>query len=462
MSAAATATPVPLDAARLAGGRRGIAAALWLAFAGNAAVVVWLWLHGGGLTAVHGTGDLLTSVGRVTGLVGTYLALVEILLLARIPWLERLVGFDRLTVWHRRNGKACLLLLLVHTVLITIGYALVDGISVGSETTRLLDSYPGIVTATIGTGLLVVVVISSLIIVRRRLPYEGWYALHLATYAGIALAYAHQLPTGNEFSANPSQRDYWIALYVATLVLLGVYRVARPAARGFRHRLRVESVEVEGPGVVSVRIAGRQLDRLGARAGQFLLWRFLTPGRWWQSHPFSLSAAPDGQTLRITVKDVGSFTHGLAALEPGTPVFAEGPFGTFAAASRRRPRVALIAGGIGITPLRALYEELEGGPGDVALIYRAMRDEDLVFRDELEQLAVARGSELFFAVGDHRSAEGAALLSPEHLLSLVPDLAVRDVYLCGPAAMMETVKHSLRRAGVPGRQVRTERFALAG
>ncbi len=462
MSAAATASPPPLASLRPVAARRGIAAALWLAFAANAAAVVWLWVHGGGVSAVHGTGDLLTSVGRVTGLVGTYLALVQLLLLARIPWLERLVGFDRLTVWHRRNGKACLLLLLVHTVLITVGYALVDGVSVGSETTRLLDSYPGIVTATIGTAVLVIVVISSLIIVRRRLPYEGWYALHLATYAGIALAYAHQLPTGNEFAANPAQRDYWIALYVATLVLLGAYRVARPAIRGLRHRLRVESVTVEGPGVVSVRIVGRQLDRLGARAGQFLMWRFLTPGRWWQSHPFSLSAAPDEQSLRITVKDVGSFTHGLAGLTPGARVFAEGPFGTFAAASRRRPRVALIAGGIGITPLRALYEELEGGPGDVALIYRVISDEDLVFRDELERLAAAREWELFFAVGDHRAPEGASLLSPEHLLGLVPDLAARDVYLCGPVGMMETVRRSLRQAGVPGRQVRTERFALAG
>jgi predicted ferric reductase len=461
MSAAATAASPPADPVRVAGDRRGIVSVLGLAFAANAAAVVWLWLHGGGITGVHGTGDLLTSVGRVTGLVGTYLALVQLLLLARIPWLERLVGFDRLTVWHRRNGKTCLLLLLVHTALITAGYALVDGISVGSEIQRLLDSYPGIVTATVGTALLVVVVVSSLIIVRRRLPYEGWYALHLTTYAGLALAYAHQLPTGNEFSANPGQRDYWIALYVVTLALLVGFRVARPALRGLRHRMRVDSVTVEGPGVVSVRIRGQRLDRLDARAGQFFLWRFLTPGRWWQSHPFSLSAAPDAESLRITVKDVGRFTHDLRGLQPGARVFAEGPFGTFAAASRRRRRVALIAGGIGITPLRALYEELEAGPGDLALIYRALRDEDLIFRDELERLAEARGSELFFVVGDHRAPGASSLLAPEHLLSLVPDLADRDVYLCGPVGMMDAVRRSLSRAGVPGRQVRTERFALA-
>jgi predicted ferric reductase len=461
MSAVAATDSPPRGRLTAEPSRRWTAAVLWLVFTGNAAAVVWLWLHGGGITGVHSTGDLMTSLGRVTGLVGTYLALVVLLLLARIPWLERLVGFDRLTVWHRRNGKACLLLLLAHTVLITIGYAMTDGISLGSETSRLLDSYPGIVTGTVGMALLLVVVISSLVIVRRRLPYEAWYALHLTTYAGIALAYGHQLPTGNEFTANPGQRQYWIALYVVTLVLLGVYRIARPVLRASRHRMSVESVTVEGPGVVSLRIGGRRLDRLGARAGQFFLWRFLTAGRWWQSHPFSISAAPDGRTLRITVKDVGRFTHDLAAIRPGTRVFAEGPFGTFAGATRRRRRVALIAGGIGITPLRALYEELDAGPGDLALIYRVVGDEDLIFRDELERLAAARGSALFFAVGDHRAPESAALLSPEHLLSLIPDLADRDVYLCGPVGMMKAVRQSLRRAGVPPGQVRTERFALA-
>jgi predicted ferric reductase len=430
-------------------------------FTANAAAVVWLWLHGGGITGVHSTGDLLTSVGRVTGLLGTYLALVQFLLLARIPWLERLIGFDRLTVWHRRNGKACILLLLIHTVLITVGYSLTDGISLGSEISQLTDSYPCIVTATVGTALLVVVVVSSLVIVRRRLPYEGWYLLHLTTYGAIILAYGHQLPTGNEFAANPSQRVYWIVLYLVTIAVLVVFRLIRPLVRAARNRMRVDSVTRESPTVVSIRITGRQLDRLDARAGQFFLWRFLTPGRWWQSHPFSLSAAPDGDSLRITVKGVGGFTNRLAAIPPGTRVFAEGPFGTFTAAARRRPGVALIAGGIGITPLRALYEELDAEPGGLALVYRAIDAADVVFRDELERLAADRGHQLVFVLGDHRAPDAAGLLSPEHLLALLPDITNRDVYVCGPAAMMQAVKRNLLRAGVPSAQVRTERFALA-
>ena len=452
---AAAAAP---DARTRGGAAQAFAAALWLGLVANGAVVVWLWLHGGGVSQVHGSADLFTSLGRVTGLVGTYLALIQVLLLARLPPLEQRVGFDRLTVWHRRNGKLCIYLVVAHAVLITIGYAEADQIGVPAEFSRLLSSYPGMVTATVGTVLMVAIVVSSIVIVRRRLPYEAWYTLHFTIYAAIALAYLHQLPTGNEFATNPGQRDYWIAIYVVTLALLLVFRVARPLVRARRHRLRVVAVTREAPGVVSVHITGRELDRLGARAGQFMLWRFLSPGRWWQSHPFSLSAAPDGRTLRLTVKDVGGFTRRLGDLRPGTRVLAEGPFGRFSAAVRQRARVTLIAGGIGITPLRALLEELPAAPGELALIYRVLAEDDLVLRDELEDLARTRGATVHYVVGDHR---GVDRLSAARLRELVPEIAAGDVYLCGPPGMMRATQASLRAAGVPPRQIHQERFALA-
>jgi predicted ferric reductase len=438
--------------------RRLGAVALWAGLLGNAGAIVWLWLHGGGISGVHGAADLWTSLGRVTGLLGTYLALVQILLLSRLPPLEARIGFDRLTVWHRRNGKLCITLIVIHAVLITIGYAGSDQITIPHEFSRLLSSYPGMVTATIGTGLMIAIVVASLVIVRRRLPYEAWYGLHFTIYGAIALGYLHQIPTGNEFTANTSQADYWIALYCLTLALLVVFRLARPALLAARHRLRVAEVVSEGPGVVSIRVTGRELERLGGRGGQFMLWRFLSAGRWWQSHPFSLSAPPDGHSLRLTVKDVGGFSGGLASLRPGTRVLTEGPFGRFTAELATRPRALLIAGGIGITPLRCLFEEL---PAGTELIYRVVREQDLVLRAELDRIAAERDGRVHHIVGDHRDPQGPRLLSAHHLSELVPDLAEREVYVCGPAAMMDVVTASLKAAGVPPRHVHTERFALA-
>jgi predicted ferric reductase len=293
--------------------------------------------------------------------------------------------------------------------------------------------------------------------VRRRLPYEWWYLVHLLAYAGIALAWFHQIPTGNELVLDATAADYWRSLYAATLAVLVVFRVLAPAAGYLRHRLRVVEVVPEGPGVVSIRMSGRRLERLGARPGQFLVWRFLARGFWWSAHPFSLSAAPDGRSLRITVKALGDHSARLAAVPVGTRVLAEGPFGVFTADARRRDKVLLIAGGIGITPIRALLEELRG---DVIVVYRAIAEEDLVLRTELEALAVRRGFAFHPVLGDHRLEEARGLLTAPHLRELVPDLAERDVFLCGPPGLADFLRREARRAGVARRHLHAERFAL--
>ncbi len=437
--------------------RAAVAAASWAVLGGNAGAITWLWLGGGGVSAVHTTGDAFTSAGRITGLLAAYSALVEVVLLARIPWIERLAGFDRLAVWHRRNGHACLYLVAAHVVAIVIGYAALDRLSIPGEVSTMTTAYPGMVTAWVGTGLLAGVVVSSVVIVRRRLPYEAWYAVHLAAYAGIALAWFHQIPTGNELVLRPAVDAYWRGLYVATLALIVAFRLVVPLGNALRYRLRVAEVAVEGPGVVSFRITGRNLARLRAQAGQFFLWRFLTGDQWWTAHPFSLSEAPDGRSLRITVKALGDHTARMRSVAPGTRVVTEGPFGVFTAAAQRRARTLLIAGGIGITPLRALLEDLRG---DVALVYRVVAAEDLVLRGELERLAEERGGALHYVVGDHAAPGGERLLSPEHLLELVPDVRDREIFLCGPPAMTAAIEQTVRRLHVPRRHVHVERFAL--
>jgi predicted ferric reductase len=434
-----------------------LAAGAWLLLAGNAAAIVWLWLHGGGISGVHTSGDAFTSIGRLAGLLAAYSALIQIVLLARIPWIERLLGFDRLSVWHRRNGHACLYLVVGHVVAIVIGYAALDRLSIPGELKTMTTSYPGMVVAWVGTALLIGVVVSSIVIVRRRLRYETWYAVHLAAYAGIALAWFHQIPTGNELVLDTVAADYWRSLYVATLALVIGFRVAVPVANAFRYRLRVAEVVEENAGVVSLRITGRRLERLQAQAGQFFLWRFLTRDRWWASHPFSLSESPDGQSLRITVKALGDHTARMASVEPGTRVVAEGPFGVFTAAAQRRDKTLLIAGGIGITPIRALLEEIRG---DVVVVYRVAAEEDIVFGEELDRLGRMHGSAVHYVVGDHTAPGADRLLSPAHLRELVPDLRKRDVFVCGPPGMTAAIERNLRRAHVPRRHIHVERFAL--
>jgi predicted ferric reductase len=433
--------------------RRATAAALEAIVLANAAVIVRIWLHAGGLSDAQSTAGAFTSAGRLTALLGAYLALIAVLLLARIPVLEDLAGFGRLTAWHRQAARACLALLIAHTALTTAGLALGDDVSLPHEAVRLIRQYPGVITATAALLILVAVAATSVAVARRRLSYESWYFVHLYTYLAIALAFSHQLATGKDFVGDPAARAYWTALYVTTLGALALFRVAVPLVRDARYRLRVDRV-VEGRGFVTIELGGRRLERMRARPGQFFLWRFLTRDRWWQAHPFSLSAPPNGRRLRITVKESGDFTSGLRALKPGTRVLAEGPFGAFTAEARSQPRLALIAGGAGITPIRTLLETMPGRPGDIALIYRASRAEEILFRHELDQLGRARGAELHYHVGENGD------LSADTLTRLVPDIAERDVFVCGPPAMVDATVTGLRAAGVPRRRIVTERFAF--
>jgi predicted ferric reductase len=413
-----------------------------LLVAANAAIVVALWWRGGGLQDIHDTSTLLTGIGRLAGLLGAYLVLLQLLLL----------GSGRLTAWHRRNGWASLSLLIAHAVLITAGYTLGDRISLPAEAGRLIGGYPGVITAVAALAILIAVAATSAVAVRRRLRYESWHFVHLYAYLAVALAFSHQLATGTDFVGRPAARAYWYALYGIALAALLAFRLGIPVARSLRHRLHVARVIQEAPDVVSVEIAGVGLDRLRVRPGQFFLWRFLTRDRWWEAHPFSLSAAPDGRRLRITVKGLGDFTTRLRGLEPGTRVIAEGPFGTFTAAARRRPRVALIAGGVGITPIRALLEDIPGGPGDIDVVYRAPAADGFILRAELDELARRRGARLHYVLGDQ--------LSPQALRRLVPDIAARDVYVCGSPAMVDAIRASLGSTGVPRRHIFTERFAF--
>jgi predicted ferric reductase len=440
--------------------RRSIGLAiLWTIILGNAVVITWLWARGEGNLHLQPTEDLVNSIGRITGMLGAYLALIEVVLLARVPAIERLVGFDKLTNWHRWNGHLCLWLILAHVGFQIWGYAMTDfpPKSFLDEFWFLLsgDVLPGMITATVGTALLAAVAWSSIVIARRRLSYELWYAVHVTAYAGIALGYFHQIPTGS-LVFGPVSKVYWNLLYVATLVLIA-WRIAVPVINLLRHRLVISEVVEDGPGVVSLRIVGRRLDKMRAAPGQFFVWRFLAGGFWWAPLPFSLSAAPDGKSLRITIKNLGDHSGKMDRLRPGTRVVAEGPFGVFTEASRHQEKVLLVAGGIGITPIRALIEEMEG---DVVVLYRVMAEEDLVFREELDRLVATRGITVHNVVGDHKTPEGRELLSPAHVRELVPDVVEREVYLCGPVAFIDVLKNELRRAGVPRHSLHIERFAL--
>ena len=434
---------------------------VYAVFALNALVILGFWWVSSGFEITRTASDFFNGVGRVTGLMGTYLALWQLLLMARLPWLEHAFGLERMAVLHKWNGYLVIGLLLCHGVFQTLGYQLGDGKDVASQLGDFVANYDGLLAAIVALGLFLLIAVVSITIARRHLAYETWYFIHLYTYLAIVLAFSHQLATGVDFAGNLAFTWYWCLLYGVVAGFFLLHRVVVPLINYQRHRFRVHAVEKEARGVFSVYISGRDLHKFEAEAGQFAMWRFLDARRWWQAHPFSISAIPDGRYLRVTVKNIGDFTSAIHQLKPGTPLLVEGPFGKFTERPTNK-KVLLIAGGIGITPIRPLAEEMAIDGFDVQVLYRVHSEGDLVFKKELDALSARHNVRINYLVpqaGGRRSSR-EAWLQPASLARLVPDVADRAAYVCGPVGMMNVLRKSLKTLGVPPDQIRSEVFRL--
>ncbi len=442
----------------------------WADLAGSLAVfsvvaVVALWLSNGGVQNFSGTGGVAITTARLAGLVAADLMLIQVLLMARIPWVERAYGQDTLARRHRVIGFTSFWLMIAHVALVTFGYAQQVNATFLDQLWSLVTTYAGMLLATASLVLLVMVVGLSIRAARRKLRYESWHLIHLYAYLGVGLALPHQIWTGADFTASYLTQTYWVTLYIGTLAAVLIFRIGLPVWRSYRHDLRVTDVVEEVPGVVSVHIGGKDLDKLRVRAGQFFLWRFMDGPGWSRAHPWSLSAMPTTDRLRITVKDVGDGSRRVARLSRGTRVLIEGPFGALTGARQRKGKVLLMAAGVGITAIRSLLEDLDYAPGDATLIYRTSTEAEAVFADELDVLAEDRGAQVIYvdgARGRRKSwlpADCYDLEDDEALTRLVPGIADHDAYLCGPPPWMDAARIALRQAGVPADRIHIEEFA---
>jgi predicted ferric reductase len=456
---ASTAVPLGRRARRDAVVRLLAVATLWLSLL----LVTYWWDADGGLRDLTGWTSGLDSVGRLTGLVASVLLLAQVLLMARVPVLESAYGQDRAARLHRLVGLTSFDLMVAHVVLITWGYAFGKLAQTPATLWDLTWHDPGMLLAVGGTVFLCLVVVSSIKASRRRLRYESWHLLHLYAYLGVGLALPHQLWTGQQFVSSTSRTMFWWTAWAVAAGVVLVWRVGVPVVRNLRHGLRVTSVVQEAPGVASVYVTGRRVDKLPVEAGQFFGWRFLAGPGWTRAHPYSLSAAPDGHSLRITVQAVGDGSRELTALRPGTRALVEGPYGRLSDRARTQRKVALIGAGVGITPLRALAEGLAYAPGEAVLLQRYA--EVPLFVGELQTLAAERGLSVLHLPGHRRgpgSWLGAGMGQVDDLGALrwwVPDIAERDVYVCGPEAWTDLVRATLTAAGLPEDRLHLETFA---
>ena len=428
--------------------------AIFLSYLG-AGITVGFAITDANYSEAHSTAGIITLLSRFAALIGTYLMLIALLIIARIPWVEKSLGFDRLVAYHRKLGPLIYLLISIHFLLVIVGYAMADQRTLWQELLDLLKFYPWMVQASIGFLLLTLISFTSTNLLRRRFKYEHWWNIHLLSYLAIALSFMHQILNGSLFIFNELARIWWIGLYSYASFALVMWRFLLPVIRSFRHKLVVDHLVHETPNVVSIYIRGRNLKAIHARGGNFFEWRFLTKGIWSQAHPYSLSEPPSNNMMRITVKNLGDHSQALMNLAAGTRVVAEGPYGILVAPRAIGKKILLIGAGIGITPIRALVNDFSKD-AQIDLIYRVVKEEELVLRTELDKLVKEKRIRLHYLVGNPKHFP----MSPKDLLNLIPHIKDCDVFVCGPPGLAKIVRHSVESLGVDSRKFHNEAFSF--
>ena len=433
---------------------RAIDSDVFVFFVFMAAVVTGVWAVNGGWDEISAGGSQLwRAAASLSGIWTALCAVIGLMLAARMPWMERSLGLDRILVWHRIAGDTMGLLLGVHVFTAVIAEMPLRG-GLWSTILDMTGREPYMAWAAVGTLMITVVIVSSLKNMRNKLSYETWYLLHLTSYIGIALSFSHQVTLGTVLSGDKLVRFIWGVLFVYAIVLVFAARWSSVIA-SMQHPLRVVDVRYETDDTICVTLGGKNIHRYAGEGGQFIMVRQLTRGQWWKVNPYSLSAAPTFDGMRITVKDRGDASAALFSLRPGDKVAVEGPYGTATPDVFEGARPLFIAGGVGVTPVRALLESLDRNSRPLVLL-RARKVEDIPHYREIVRLTEERGGEIRLVLGRTAQLKTADPFAAPVLSALIPDLQDRVAFVCGPTSLTFAARKGLHEAGLPKSRIHLE------
>ena len=393
------------------------------------------------------------NLSRVAAMAGTAIALTSIALASRAPWVERAMGQDRMIFWHRKIGPYSLFLIAAHVILLSFARTENTSLNTWQSMWDITLTTRWMVPAMLGFVFMIGIGITSYHRIRKLFKYETWWVIHLYSYIGIALAFMHQIQSGVMFRDDPVLTQWWIFYYATVFGLLLRYRVWAPIALSFSNRPRIEKVVRENSDTISLHLKTRNRRLKKAQGGQYFNIRVLEDTKWWEAHPYSLSSSPKNGKLVFTIKELGDHSSWLSNLPAGTPVQIEGPYGIFTVNRLRGNKVLFIAGGIGITPMKAMLEDLPlGSTGKV--LWRVSKAEDLVLKEDIQTLCDERGIELITIVGPREDNQ----LWLEKAVVSADNYKDYEVFICASKGLIEMSKETLLHLGLKKKNIYTEEF----
>lgn len=415
--------------------------------------VLFIGWWNGSITDIVTGNDRVLALGRLFGLLAGWSVVLEIILMSRVPFIERSFDLQEIADLHRLNGYALLAGISGHFAFLLVAYANPIHLSLWNQFIAFITGqYEDVLWATLGTIVFFVAGGISIRLIRSKMRYEWWYVIHLTIYGAILLTFLHQIKIGGDFIGNVWFATYWYMLYILAFVLWVWYRLLRQFWLMMQHGFRVESIQKTANNIYSVVVSGRNIANFEYESGQYAAWRFLTPSLWYEAHPFSFSSNPGSGKLRFTVKASREYMNRLTSMKPGTYVLIDGPRGSFMPDRAETSKAVLIAGGIGITPFLAHSKKLLAHGKQVSLLYAVRSSKDIAFSDELRELET-KGLNVYCFI-DERGQR----ITNDVLKRIAADDTT--VFVCGPDSMSRSITNNLRKMGVPRDRIVTERFAF--
>ncbi len=355
-------------------------------------------------------------------------------------------GLDRMYIIHKNINILALLIIVVHLIIVPTTDKGGPGVWIGWVT------FPSILILVLLTISPRVPFISNF----ARLSYDKWRDLHKYMGVFFILGATHMLMVEPLIMHAPI-----VFAYVETIIGIGIVAYLYKEFLWDRLRRRywyvVQDVKKLNGTVaqVTLRAPEGNQGKLAHRAGQFLYVHFDSDKTLEEPHPFTISSAPHEGDLRLSIKASGDWTQHLHEhLQAGARAFVDGPYGEFNFKTGSRKQI-WIAGGIGITPFMSWMRDFESNPHDreVDFFYTTAVPEEALFLDEIEKAQRHSG---FRAHISHSARDGR--LSADKVMAASGDSAGKDIYMCGPAPMVEAFRNAFVAKGVPPGKIHYEEF----
>jgi predicted ferric reductase len=408
------------------------------------------WLQIG---QIKNAASLLVFLGRSSGIQGLSFLLMAMLISVRIPGFDLWFGgLTRLWKIHHVLGAASFLLLMAHPLLLAFA---ASHVSVQAAAAVL---FPGPGAWSVWTGWLalavMVVFLAPTFWFFGRPHYQRWKALHALSGLALVLGMVHALPLSRSLPGVWG-RVVWLGFGFLALLAFA-YRLFLAPRMG-RRRYTVVRADSAAPGIMEITLKPEE-GLLEYDAGQFIYFTptdpRLTAGRN-EEHPYTLSSAPREAVLRILIKDIGDATHALQQITLGTPALVEGPYGEFFPAKKNAAGELWIAGGIGLTPFLSRARALHPAERlDIDLIYCVQDESRAHFVTELKKISKSLPGFQLWMHYFYRDGP----LSAEFISACCRDFSAREVFVCGPSALMQLARRELRRHKVPAGRIHSEEF----